>query len=256
MNNFSVYVHISPSNKLYFGITHLKPTRRWGANGAGYKCNRHFWAAIQKYGWDNFQHLILLDNVSKEVACECEKYLIAKYNTRNQNFGYNYSVGGEKTALGNVLSDDTKEKIRQFQLGRTKSESTRKKLSVAHKGKKTGPMSEEHKLKISRGNSGKVLSEETKRKISESRKGKVFSEEHRRKLSEAHKGKSGHKMSEENRQKLILANSKPKSETTRKKLSDAHRGKVLSAEHREKIRQANIESWKRRKEANTLWVLS
>lgn len=247
MNDFSVYVHVSPSNKLYFGITQLKPARRWGTNGSGYRCNSHFWRAIQKYGWENFQHIILLNTISKEVACECEKYLIAKYNTRNPDFGYNYSVGGDKTALGNKLSDETKEKIRQFQLGRAKSESTRKKLSDAHKGKIHGPMSEYHKLKISIANSGRILSDEQKQKISESKKGKSFTEEHKRKLSESHKGKPGHKMSEENRQKLIVANSKPKSDATKQKLSIAHRGKILSPEHREKIRQANIESWKRRK---------
>lgn len=247
MNDFSVYVHVSPNNKLYFGITHLKPERRWGTNGRGYRCNSHFWRAIQKYGWENFQHIILLNTLSKEVACECEKYLIAKYDTRNPDFGYNYSVGGDKTALGNKLSDETKEKIRQFQLGRAKSESTRKKLSDAHKGRIHGPMSEYHKLKISIANSGKILSDEQKQKISQSKKGKSFTEEHKRKLSESHKGKPGHKMSEENRQKLIVANSKPKSDATKKKLSIAHKGKTLSQEHREKIRQANIESWKRRK---------
>ena len=182
MNDFSVYVHVSPSNKLYFGITHLKPERRWGANGSGYKCNKHFYRAIQKYGWDNFQHIILIDNLPKEIACECEKYLIAKYDTRNQNFGYNYSVGGEKSALGNKLSEETKEKIRQFQLGRPKSDATRKKLSIANRGRVCGPLSEERKRKISIGNSGKTLSEEQKRKISCSKKGKPLSEEHKKKL--------------------------------------------------------------------------
>ena len=36
-NNYSVYVHISPSNKYYIGITKFKPSQRWGKNGCGYK---------------------------------------------------------------------------------------------------------------------------------------------------------------------------------------------------------------------------
>ena len=52
-NNYTVYMHISPSNKRYIGITSKSVNKRWN-NGLGYIKNDHFWRAIQKYGWNNF----------------------------------------------------------------------------------------------------------------------------------------------------------------------------------------------------------
>lgn len=46
--NWIVYKHISPSNKVYIGITHLLPSQRW-CRGNGYKNNPMFYNAILKY---------------------------------------------------------------------------------------------------------------------------------------------------------------------------------------------------------------
>lgn len=35
MNNYIVYKHIFPNNKIYIGLTRQKPERRW-RNGDGY----------------------------------------------------------------------------------------------------------------------------------------------------------------------------------------------------------------------------
>lgn len=72
---FSVYVHIAPNEKRYYGITSREPYRRWG-NGNGYRQNRHFYNAIKAYGWSSFQHEIIAENLSLEVACQLEKDLI------------------------------------------------------------------------------------------------------------------------------------------------------------------------------------
>ena len=48
-----VYVHISPSNKYYVGITSKEPKVRWGHNGNAYQ-TQYFSNAIKKYGWDNW----------------------------------------------------------------------------------------------------------------------------------------------------------------------------------------------------------
>ena len=100
MNNkkYIVYSHTSPSNKKYIGITCQSPNERW-RNGNGYKNNDYFSRAIQKYGWDNFKHEILATNLSHDEACEKEIELIAKYNTTDNQFGYNITKGGEG-ALG------------------------------------------------------------------------------------------------------------------------------------------------------------
>lgn len=86
-------MHISPSNKKYIGITHQKPSLRWRSKGQGYKSNPVFYAAIQKYGWENFTHLILLHDLTYEEACEKEKSLIKLYDTLVPH-GYNVDEGG------------------------------------------------------------------------------------------------------------------------------------------------------------------
>ena len=68
--SYTLYVHITPNNKYYIGITSQNPYTRWGHNGMGYfdrrrKVQLPFWRAIQKYGWENIQHVILLNNLSK-----------------------------------------------------------------------------------------------------------------------------------------------------------------------------------------------
>ena len=41
-----------------------EPEKRWGANGCNYKSSPHFYSAIQKYGWDNFEHNILFTGLN------------------------------------------------------------------------------------------------------------------------------------------------------------------------------------------------
>lgn len=45
---YIVYMHITPSNKRYIGITSTRPERRW-RNGTAYKENDYFTKAVQKY---------------------------------------------------------------------------------------------------------------------------------------------------------------------------------------------------------------
>ena len=98
------------NNKKYIGITCLDPKERWGKNGYKYKKNKHFWNAIQKYGWDNFYHDILFSDLNRGKACEIEKILIAIFMTQNPEMGYNKASGGEVNE-GFRLSEETKKKI-------------------------------------------------------------------------------------------------------------------------------------------------
>lgn len=77
-NKWIVYRHISPSNKVYVGITSIGTYRRWGKNGRNYLKNNQplFANAILKYGQDNFIHEIILEEVSESHAKYTEKYLI------------------------------------------------------------------------------------------------------------------------------------------------------------------------------------
>lgn len=101
MNEYTVYMHINKqNNKRYIGITKQNPKIRW-ANGKGYVKNAHFYAAIQKYGWNNFEHIILHESFNQEEACLMEKYYIKKYNTINPQYGYNLSEGGFQVGPNN-----------------------------------------------------------------------------------------------------------------------------------------------------------
>lgn len=91
---FKVYVHTNKVNgKKYIGITGREPEDRW-ANGLGYKSNKHFDGAIQKYGWNNFNHEVLFEFDTIEEAMKKETELILEWKTNDPNVGYNIMVNG------------------------------------------------------------------------------------------------------------------------------------------------------------------
>lgn len=93
IKDYKVYIHISPSKKVYIGITHQNFCKRF-QNGKGYNRQKYFYSAIKKYGWNNFEHKILEDNLTYREAIEKEKYYIDVYNSTNPECGYNVSSGG------------------------------------------------------------------------------------------------------------------------------------------------------------------
>lgn len=162
---YSVYMHVSPSKKVYIGITKRKPKYRWN-NGRAYSNNIYFTNAIKKYGWDNFQHIILYSNISENEAKEKEIELIAKYNATNPQYGYNITLGGE-SGNGYKPTEDVKRRISQAEKGRSSPMKGRKHTD---KAKEKISYSLRHTTKPRK--KGFHLSEETKRKIGLSQKGK------------------------------------------------------------------------------------
>lgn len=106
--NYSVYKHTGPTGRIYIGITKQNPRARW-QNGKGYIANARFMNAINKYGWDSFEHEIVVSGLSKCEAEEIEIELIAFYDSANPEFGYNIALGGS----ANEFTNDTKQKIRR-----------------------------------------------------------------------------------------------------------------------------------------------
>lgn len=91
--NYYLYCHTNKINgKKYIGISCQSPSKRWGKSGSGYKGCPKMEKAISKYGWDNFNHEILLTNLTQKEACEKEKEYITKFDTINN--GYNILSGG------------------------------------------------------------------------------------------------------------------------------------------------------------------
>ena len=89
---YCVYAHTSPNGKKYIGMTKNgeNPNKRW-QNGNGYITQRKFYNAIKKYGWDNFRHEILKNNLNFSSACYWEMYYIRFYKTDEK--GYNVLSG-------------------------------------------------------------------------------------------------------------------------------------------------------------------
>ena len=86
--------------KSYIGQTIRKPSKRWkNGNGyTGYDSDTHFARAINKYGWDKFNHEIIgiVESETKEQVTldlnEWEVYYIEKYDSFYN--GYNETLGG------------------------------------------------------------------------------------------------------------------------------------------------------------------
>ena len=92
-DNYTVYVHVVPNNKVYIGLTCTNVKSRW-RKGVGYINNRRFYNAIKKYEWDNIEHIVIADGLTQEEAYKLEKDLIKCWDTTNPKNGYNISVGG------------------------------------------------------------------------------------------------------------------------------------------------------------------
>lgn len=92
MNNWVIYEHISPSGKIYVGITSKEVQDRW-RYGSGYKNCIIFQKAINKYGWNNFNHRVIAFNLGEMTAKNMERDLIA-FN-KSKGISYNITDGGE-----------------------------------------------------------------------------------------------------------------------------------------------------------------
>lgn len=183
---YYIYGHRNKINgKWYIGQTCQNPERRWRYNGKGYLSygknvgSNKFANAIKKYGWENFEHVIL-ETTNEENVDKLETYYIQKYNSVEN--GYNLTYGGanhkiseetrqkmsnnrkgEKNPFyGKHHTQEDRQRMSDFQKFRQNLPEVKYNMSIVHKGKK---LSEEHKLKISNStkgiNSKKVLCIET-----------------------------------------------------------------------------------------------
>lgn len=125
MENWKVYMHKSPSGKVYIGITKRDLKTRW-VNGEGYKTCPIFYNAIKKYGWENIEHKLLFENLNNISAKLIEIDLIYYY--KSIDMSYNLTDGGqgqlgihkygkENPFYGHSQSEDTKRKISNAQVG-------------------------------------------------------------------------------------------------------------------------------------------
>lgn len=96
MDNYKIYCHIFPNGKRYVGQTKQEIWKRFGVNGINYANDcLYLWNAIQKYGWENVEHIILLEGLTAEEANIWEQKYIKDFCSNKREFGYNLTIGGE-----------------------------------------------------------------------------------------------------------------------------------------------------------------
>lgn len=105
-----VYIHTNKTNgKRYVGITSQRPEDRW-LGGHGYDRRLKFGRAIEKYGWDGFNHEVIYEGLSEDEAKNIERALISEYLTQDDLYGYNMTSGGDGVC-GFTHTDSAKQKM-------------------------------------------------------------------------------------------------------------------------------------------------
>lgn len=175
MKKFIVYCHTLKSDgRKYIGITGQNPKKRWNY-GNGY--TSYFRNAIKKYGWNNFEHTILFEDLTEQEAIQKEIELIKELDLTDREKGFNLCYGGQGTN-GYVFNEKDIEKMRISHLGKKLTEEQKQKISLSlrehysHIPKKPKPLPKP-KGRIA----GFHLSEKTKEKLRQANLGKKQSEE-------------------------------------------------------------------------------
>jgi group I intron endonuclease len=188
------------NNKIYIGQTN-NPLLRWSQHKSNAKYDRGqqvITRAITKYGSDNFDFEVIASCQSQEDVNLTEEQMIAQYNSRNPEIGYNIDAGGNTTPR-------TPEVLQKI------SEGLRKHYETHDGWLKGGNLSEEWKENISKAsigkegaNTGKTFSDEWRGKMSTSLAGKEMKS--RRRFSEEVEKEICHLYVEERKSTNALAN--------------------------------------------------
>jgi len=251
------------SGKGYVGQTVQDLQARWRSHRYG-QCHA-LRAAIHKYGADSFTILPLGYASDKDDLDSKEIAWIAAFRTVAPG-GYNLELGGSngKPSLetrrkqsaahkGKLLSDHQRAAMATAQQKRRVGEAssgggpvfTTASRDAMRKAKQGTTHSSETKARMSATRTGRTPSQATREKLRASATGRHHSDETRRKMSEAHLGKTP---TEDTRRKMS---------DTRKgvkrppevvaKVAAANKGKKRSPEAREKMRQARLSYWERKR---------
>ncbi len=155
--------------------------------------NMHLQRAFNKYGKDNF-NIELIEECLESELDDREVHYVALYKSNQSEYGYNLNSGGNRP----VMHDEVKERISKAHMGKIVKQSTRDKLRDINLGKKLSEeqkerqrqymlerskgLTDEDRMFLSKSASYK-RTEETKKKMSLASTGNVPSTETRLKLA-------------------------------------------------------------------------
>lgn len=115
-DGYTLYRHVNKfNNHIYVGICHGNPCMRWGRNGKKYVGCTYFWNAIQKYGWDAFDHEVMMVGLTQQEAMAKEIEFIAYYKSNDRRYGYNLDSGGYCSGR---ISEESRRKMSEEKKGK------------------------------------------------------------------------------------------------------------------------------------------
>lgn len=223
---YTVYCHTNKTNgKKYVGITIQTLNQRW-RQGKGYGKTSPIYKAIKHYGWDGFDHDVLLDGLSYDEACEAEKSFIKELNSLVPN-GYNLELGGNSKKQ---CSEETKRKMSEARKGVKQNISEEERKRRSERMKRLNPMGNPvfvERMKESRRKLNYSHSAETRQKISEKCIERFKTPEWKERLRIQNAGERnpmyGKHCSEENKKLLREVHlGKKHSEESKRKMSENH----------------------------------
>lgn len=142
------------NNKLYFGQTIQDLDKYWETNARNALLGKNYkpalYGAIRKYGKENFALIHIGDATSKEELDNWEKLCILVYGTKNRQFGYNLTDGGD----GTIGAERTPEWKANISAGLTGQKFTPERSLAASIQRKGRVLTEAHKANIGAGVKG------------------------------------------------------------------------------------------------------
>lgn len=180
-----VYKHIrKDTNEIFYIGIGVNINRK----DSKYSRNKHWHSIVKK---TSYYSEIIEGDLTWELACEREIFWIKFYGRADLNEGtlVNKTNGGEGV-VGNIMSEEQKEKLRNLKRGTKTSDETKEKLRIKQQGRK---YTDEDKKKISESLKGKPKSDEHKKNISKGGKGIKRTEEFKQNLRNIYKGRKRNK---------------------------------------------------------------
>lgn len=113
-SGYFVYAHTTPNGMIYVGMSKLQPCQRW--HPKQYKDNS-LAPYIKQYGWENIEHRVLIDGLTKKEAEQWEDKLIMVLSINGLCINERRSGGikrDDKQAYYKQYNEDHKEERKQW----------------------------------------------------------------------------------------------------------------------------------------------